>query len=204
MIYQHKTSNYVSQSQLMGSSKFSRKLLRVSPSLISGKQQRWPAYIKKVHKRTVIITDLIHYFQFQAKLLNASFEQCWTVILRTTTCWAQINWAFEKKTSTEDLLLHMIEKWHLALDDGKSIDVLFINYQKAFDSVSLFYNKLSACGISCLLYEYIRSYLRNRSQYTVLNRVKSEEKSVWFGAPQGSILGPNLFSVFVNGMPQKS
>ena len=152
----------------------------MSPSLISGKQQRWPAYIKKVHKRTVIITDLIHYFQFQAKLLNASFEQCWTVILRTTTCWAQINWAFEKKTSTEDLLLHMIEKWYLALDDGKSIDVLFIDYQKAFDSVShdILRIKLSACGISGLLYEYIRSYLRQRSQYTVLNGVKSESKSV--------------------------
>ena len=100
----------------------------------------------------------------------------------------------------------MIEKWHLALDDGKSIDVLFIDYQKAFDSVShdILLSKLSACGISCLLYEYIRSYLRNRSQYTVLNRVKSEEKSVRFGVLQGSILGPNLFSVFVNGMPQKS
>ena len=113
-------------------------------------------------------------------------------------------WGFRKKSSTEDLLLHMIEKWHLALDNGKSIAVLFIDYQKAFDSVShdILLNKLSACGISGLLYEYIHSYLRNRSQYTVLNGVKSEKKSVRFGVPQGSILGPNLFSVFVNDMPQ--
>ncbi|MEO0684754.1 MAG: reverse transcriptase domain-containing protein [Cyanobacteria bacterium J06649_11] len=77
-------------------------------------------------------------------------------------------------------------------------------HQKAFDSVShdILLNKLSAFGISGLLYEYIHSYLRNTSQYTVLNRVKSEKKSVRFGVPQGSILGPNLFSVFVNDMPQ--
>ena len=48
-------------------------------------------------------------------------------------------WGFRKKSSTEDLLLHMIEKWHFALDDGKSIAVLFIDYRKAFDSVMTFY-----------------------------------------------------------------
>ena len=96
--------------------------------------------------------------------------------------------------------------WHQALDEDKTTVVLFIDFQKAFDSVShaILMKKLSASGISGALHEYIQSYLENRKQYTVINQTKSENAKVEYGVPQGSLIGPDLFSLNVNDMPEQA
>ena len=115
-------------------------------------------------------------------------------------------WGFRKNHSTEDLLLHQCETWHKALDEGKCIAVLFIDYQKAFDSVahSIVLLKLAALGISGNLLEIIRDYLTDRKQFTIVNGSNSSKANIDYGVPQGSILGPISFSANVNDLPQKS
>ena len=111
-------------------------------------------------------------------------------------------WGFRSHRSTEDALLHMTEKWRRALDSGLVVGVLFIDFRKAFDTVShqILLKKLSACGISGNFLEYVENYLTNRKQYTVVNGMSSTLADVKFGVPQGSHIGPTSFSVNVNDM----
>ena len=93
----------------------------------------------------------------------------------------------------------MSELWRKALDHGKVIAVLFLDFKKVFDSIShvVLLKKLLACGISGDFYNYIVSYLKDRKQYTVINNANSEDEHLDYGVPQGLILGPNLFSIKV-------
>ena len=112
-------------------------------------------------------------------------------------------WGFRASRSTEDVLLHMTEQWRKSLDSGSVVGVIFIDFKKAFDSVShpVLLKKLSACGVSGQFLSYIQSYLTNRKQFTVVNGVPSEEMYVPYGVPQGSLLGPPCFTLNVNDMP---
>ena len=113
-------------------------------------------------------------------------------------------WGFMKHNSTEDLLLHQTERWHKALDEGKTIAVLFVDYQKAFDSVShkTALLKLAALGFSGDILQYLSNYLFNRKQFTVVNGSLSSEANVKYSVPQGSLLGPVCFSGSVNDLPE--
>ena len=115
-------------------------------------------------------------------------------------------WGFRSQHSTEDLLLRMTEDWYKAINDGKVIAVLFIDFKKAFDSVShkILLKKLAAAGITGDLYEYISSYLSHRTQFTKVNGVESERAKVDYGVPQGSLVGPTCFSISVNDMHEVS
>ena len=99
----------------------------------------------------------------------------------------------------------MTERWRHAIDNGKSVVVLFIDFQKAFDSVShpILLRKLAACGIPGELLEYLESYLSGRKQFTVVNGEHSQLQNICYGVPQGSILGPDCFSISVNDMSSK-
>ena len=80
----------------------------------------------------------------------------------------------------------------------------FIDFKKAFDSVShdILEMKLNQdFGITGTLLDWLNSYLHGRQQFTVLNGVKSECSRVSFGKPQGSVLGPTLFTLFTNDLP---
>ena len=96
----------------------------------------------------------------------------------------------------------MTETWRKAIDNGKTVGVLFIDFKKAFDTVShpVLLKKLSAYGISGNFHDYLSSYLTDRKQCTILNNSKSNYQQVPFGVPQGSIAGPPLFSANVNDM----
>ena len=96
----------------------------------------------------------------------------------------------------------MTEKWRKALDSGNVVGILFIDFRKAFDSVShpILLKKLSACGIAGDFHSYIESYLSNRKQFTMLNGTESESVNVEYGVPQGSLIGPPSFSINLNDM----
>lgn len=113
-------------------------------------------------------------------------------------------WAYRTGYSTELLLTHLTETWRTAIDSGKVVAVAFIDFKKAFDSVShdILEMKLNRdFGITGTFLDWLKSYLHGRQQFTVLNGVKSERSWVSFGIPQGSVLGPTLFTLFTNDLP---
>ena len=122
--------------------------------------------------------------------------------LREHNLQTEHQWGFRPRRSTEDVLLHMSEKWRRAVDSGQVVGVLFIDFRKAFDTVShpILIKKLSACGISGNFLEYLENYLTDRKQYIVVNGTSSTLADVEFGVPQGSHIGPSSFSVNVNDM----
>ena len=79
----------------------------------------------------------------------------------------------------------MTEKWREALESGKVIGMLFIDFRKAFDSLSheILLRKLSACGIARDLHTYFYDYLQSREQITSLNGATSNLASVEYGGP---------------------
>ena len=113
-------------------------------------------------------------------------------------------WGFRPKRSTEDALLYMTEKWRKAINSGKVVGILFIDFKKAFDSVShqILLKKLSACGVSGDFLSYLESYLHDRKQSTTVDRTISNVANVEYGVPQGSLVGPLCFSVYVNDMQE--
>ena len=88
-------------------------------------------------------------------------------------------WGFRKNRSTEGLLLSLTERWKRALDEGKILGVVFIDFQKAFDTVSheVLSYKLQAVGIAGNLHQWIMDYLSGRTQYTEINGTKSHSKT---------------------------
>ena len=115
----------------------------------------------------------------------------------------QRQWAYRKGHSTELMLIKMTEDWRRALADHQVVGVVFVDFKKAFDSIShlVLLHKLQGLGISGDLWSWIADYLTDRTQVTVINGCQSNLESIKYGVPQGSVLGPILFSLFCNDLP---
>ena len=109
---------------------------------------------------------------------------------------------FRKLHNTMTTLLKSINEWRLNIDKGQ-INGVFIDLKKTFDTVdhSILIDKLRRYGLNEQILNFFTSDLENRSQRCFVNGHLSQKVSVRCGFPQGSILGPPLFLVFINDLP---
>ena len=102
--------------------------------------------------------------------------------------------------STSLALMELTEEITTALDDKKVTVGVFIDLKKAFDTINhnLLLKKLAHYGVRGVANNWLASYLSNRKQYVSIDECNSDLLNVLCGVPQGSILGPKLFILYVN------
>ena len=117
---------------------------------------------------------------------------------------SQHQYGFRKNYSTTFLMLDLFDKIYMAKNNSLKPGIIFLDIKKAFDTVkhNILLEKLKHYGIGGTVLKWLKSFLDNRWQQTKIGNLISNHSAIKCGVPQGSILGPLLFSIFINDITQ--
>ena len=113
---------------------------------------------------------------------------------------------FRQLHSPDLALILLVDKISMALEEGDYVLGLFLDFSKAFDTVNheILFKKLDYYGIQGTSLDLFKSYLTNRYQFVEYNGAQSRKENIVCGVPQGSILGPLLFLLYINDLAHAS
>ena len=138
-----------------------------------------------------------------ANLFEKLISNQFSVYLETNGILTQQQAGFRKNDSTETSLLNNTNKWLINVDKGYLNGVIFLDLKKAFDCVdhSILIKKLELYGGRRNALRWFQSYLTNRAQMCKIGRTLSQSRVIRRGVPEGSNLGPLLFLIYLNDLP---
>ena len=136
---------------------------------------------------------------------RAAYNQLYSYF-KTNNLFYEHQYGFREQHSTEHASLELIDQVLYDLDKKNNPVVVYMDLSKAFDTLDhrILLNKLKYYGINGIALKWFSSYLSNRLQYVQIDSTKSEMSPIVTGVPQGSILGPLLFLIYMNDIPNAS
>lgn len=137
-----------------------------------------------------------------AKIIEKILKRRITKFLDKHKIISNHQYGFREGRSTEDAILKLTSHLYKALDSKTPALCIFVDLSKAFDTVShkKLLEKIKCYGLRGKVYNILKSYLSNREQYVEIDGTLSSSRTITYGVPQGTVLGPLLFTIYINSL----